>query len=772
MTLQRYLIRLIWLCIGPPALLAAWLALGNVFEKLDDQDAFARNLAHNTADAVDRDLGARTAALVMLAGSPRAADPANWAQFYERARAYRDNFGGEVAFVGTDGQMRFNTRVPFGTPLPALPRPTGESVFERALKAGNTAVGDIVTGPLANRPLVSIAAAGNRGGTHPFVVLSVVDVSRYERILGSMALPSGWSVTLRDGSGAVIARHSPSGITAADVDPRSATLEKSSLSNWTVVADISRAARRAPALEALGKFAALMLGAVILAFLAARLASRRLAHSVAALANSAIAPAETSARDDIDEIATVRRRLGDEGRKREAAELGRHASDQRFRAAFEQAAVGICLVGLDGTFTQVNQRLCAILGYTSSELLGQSVQLIALPEDQEEDRLRMQRLVTGVEALRTYERLARRKDGTSIWINASTTLARRPDGSPDHFVAVIEDIHARKTAETELQASEERFRAVLDQSIAAVYVIQDGRLVYANPRTLAIFGYETGETMNPDPLAHIAPEDHERMGQGIAARLEHEPEATATFGAQRHDGSRFTVTAHARRALYDGRPAIIVVAQDVTEKEASEARVREYVTRLEQAMQGTIGVVARIGELRDPYTYGHQRRAAEVAAAIARQMGFDADRVEGMKVAGYMHDVGKLAVPAEILSKTAQLSKAETALVRTHTEQGYSMLSSVRFDWPIALVALQHHERLDGSGYPKGLRGDEIILEARIMGVADVIEAMASHRPYRPALGLDAALAEIQEGRGTRYDARVVDASIALFRESGFQIPN
>jgi len=171
--------------------------------------------------------------------------------------------------------------------------------------------------------------------------------------------------------------------------------------------------------------------------------------------------------------------------------------------------------------------------------------------------------------------------------------------------------------------------------------------------------------------------------------------------------------------------------------------------------------------MRDPYTAGHQRRVAELASAIAKEMRLPKEKIEGIHMAGLIHDIGKIAVPAEILSKPSKLSKMEMDLIKAHSQVGYELLKEIDFPWPVANIVLQHHERLDGVGYPQGLKGDEILLEARILAVADVVEAMASHRPYRPALGLDAALDEIKQGKGKLYEPAAVDACLVLF-EKGF----
>jgi putative nucleotidyltransferase with HDIG domain len=180
-------------------------------------------------------------------------------------------------------------------------------------------------------------------------------------------------------------------------------------------------------------------------------------------------------------------------------------------------------------------------------------------------------------------------------------------------------------------------------------------------------------------------------------------------------------------------------------------------------MIGTISAMAAIAEIRDPYTAGHQRRVAELAKAIALELGLGEECAETVRLAGLIHDIGKIYVPAEILSKPGRLNATEFSLIRLHPEVGYDILKRVDFPWPLAPIVLQHHEHMDGSGYPKGLRSEEILIEARILAVADVVEAMASHRPYRPALGLERALLQVSTHAGTRYDERVVDACLALF---------
>ncbi len=210
----------------------------------------------------------------------------------------------------------------------------------------------------------------------------------------------------------------------------------------------------------------------------------------------------------------------------------------------------------------------------------------------------------------------------------------------------------------------------------------------------------------------------------------------------------------------------------IFQNEEKEKRAAELViinTQLKGSLMKTVEVAMKLSEMRDPYTAGHEKRVAEIAVAISAELGFDTECQQGMRVAGYLHDIGKIIIPAEILAKPGKLNDIEYSLVKYHVQAGYDAIKDVDFPWPVAEVVFQHHERLDGTGYPRGLKGEEIIIEARILSVADVVESMTSHRPYRAELGIEKALAEIERGSGITYDATVVDACIKLFRENGFK---
>lgn len=219
----------------------------------------------------------------------------------------------------------------------------------------------------------------------------------------------------------------------------------------------------------------------------------------------------------------------------------------------------------------------------------------------------------------------------------------------------------------------------------------------------------------------------------------------------------------------DGKPSLVVkIFKDITECKLAEEKLHENMKQMRRNLDCTIKAISRTVETRDAYTAGHQKRTTEIASAIAFEMGLSKQAIEAIRMAGVIHDLGKISVPAEILSKPGKLNDSEFSLIKQHPQTGYEILEGIDFKWSVADIVLQHHERVNGSGYPYNLRGDDILLEARILGVADVVEAMASHRPYRPARGIDEAFEEITMKKGILYDSDVVDAAIDLFTR-GYQ---
>jgi HD-GYP domain-containing protein (c-di-GMP phosphodiesterase class II) len=239
---------------------------------------------------------------------------------------------------------------------------------------------------------------------------------------------------------------------------------------------------------------------------------------------------------------------------------------------------------------------------------------------------------------------------------------------------------------------------------------------------------------------------------------------------RRSDATTFVMSLSASRVLdADGEASgILAMFSDITERKQSEQDLEAAVTRLERAMNGSVRVISRMIEKRDPYTAGHEERVAGLAVAIGEHMGLGEQNLRELRTAGAVHDVGKISVPTEILAKPGKLTPPEWEMIKVHPSVGLEILEAVDLGWPLAEVVSQHHERMDGSGYPAGLVGEQILLEARILAVADVVEAMSSHRPYRPARGVDEAMAEIRANRGVLYDGAVVDACLAVVEQGRF----
>ena len=215
--------------------------------------------------------------------------------------------------------------------------------------------------------------------------------------------------------------------------------------------------------------------------------------------------------------------------------------------------------------------------------------------------------------------------------------------------------------------------------------------------------------------------------------------------------------------------AVFGVSHDITEHKRAEKELQKSYHTLRDTMIATVNTLASTVEMRDPYTAGHQRRVTILACAMAEEMGLTEEQFDGIRMAGLVHDIGKFSVPVEILNKPGRISETEFSIIKHHSQAGYNVLKEIEFPWPVAQIVLQHHERLDGSGYPQGLKNGGIMLEAKILAVADVVEAMASHRPYRPSLGTDAALEEIVRNQGILYEPEIVDTCKKLFTEQSFE---
>ncbi len=331
-------------------------------------------------------------------------------------------------------------------------------------------------------------------------------------------------------------------------------------------------------------------------------------------------------------------------------------------------------------------------------------------------------------------------------------------------------IKENEEAQRALRESERLLHDILEGISAGIAVYRGERHLYVNRAMEKITGYSKQELLSNPIWTVIAPEDRDRvkeralkrqMGEGVPDRYD--------FRILQKGGGRRWVELRSSRIRWGDKLVWLGTFFDITERKEAEEEREELLSKYKKLLYQIVKAFSSAVEIKEPYTAGHQKRVAELSEAIAKEMGIDKERLEGIKVAALLHDIGKgLGVPLEVLNKPGKLNPIEFAFVKAHPELGYRILKEVEFPWPVAEAILQHHERLDGSGYPRGLKGEQIILEARIIAVADVVEAITSHRPYRASLGLESALEEIDKNKGVLYDPTVVAACLKAFQK-GFK---
>ncbi len=356
----------------------------------------------------------------------------------------------------------------------------------------------------------------------------------------------------------------------------------------------------------------------------------------------------------------------------------------------------------------------------------------------------------------------------------------------EHNQRLIAKLEAKmaelEAANRSLWRSEHQYRLLAENAHDVIFVLDmDLNYTYVSPSVKLLRDYEPSEVIGRPAAATLTRESWELAAAIVAEEIAQEQNGkagmprsrTIELEMQRRDGT--TVWTEVKVSLLrdeNGRPTgILGVTRDITERKRGRDALARSFENLRKALGGTVHAIARVVEIRDPYTAGHQRRVADLSRAIATELGLAIDRIEGLRMAATIHDIGKISVPAEILSKPTRLTAIERSLIEIHPQTGFDILQDIDFPWPVAEMIFQHHERIDGTGYPQGLHGNDILMEARIIAVADVVEAMASYRPYRPALGIDFALEEISRNRGIKYDAEVVQACLTIFRGRGFRLP-
>jgi len=331
-----------------------------------------------------------------------------------------------------------------------------------------------------------------------------------------------------------------------------------------------------------------------------------------------------------------------------------------------------------------------------------------------------------------------------------------------------------RRAQAELDAERAQYFDLYDLApVGYCTLSEQGLILKANLTAASMLGLARSDLVRQPLSNFIHPTDQDAYYRHWKLLFETRASQVNEMRMLKKDGEPFWVRM-STTVVQDanGQPACRSVKIDITDRKHAEESLLRTLGQLRRAIETTIQVLVMAVEVKDPYTAGHQRRVANLAWAMAREMDLPPDKIEGIRMAGVIHDIGKITVPTEILSKPTRLSDIEFSLIKEHVQTGHDILKDVESPWPLAKIVLQHHERMDGSGYPGNLKGEEILIEARVLAVADVVEAMASYRPYRPALGIDAALGEIEKNRGILYDPAAVDACLILFRERGYTLLN
>jgi len=447
--------------------------------------------------------------------------------------------------------------------------------------------------------------------------------------------------------------------------------------------------------------------------------------------------------------------------ERKQTEDALRESEERFRQFFENEPEYCYMTSAEGIILDINNAALKTLGYKKGELVGKSLQTVFAPESLPKlEQLIAQWKKTG--SIKDQEVRILAKNGTRRTVLLSTGAVRDEDGKILYGVSVQRDITEHKWVKEALQKTEEHLRIFVEgASDGCIYVDQDGIILFANERMKGILADPHPEGK---PLSAFYDEENQKiLAQHLKARWEGKGTiyeiVLADAKERRHNLLVSGTPYRDKQGVIQGAFGIY---HDVTQERKAEKIISEHKEALKNSFFGTAEALSKVIEDRDPYTSGHSAGVAGLVEAIARLMGFPEDELTGIYIAGILHDIGKMAVPVEILVKPGRLTDMEMSLIKMHPQAGYEILKGIDFPWPVAQATLQHHERMDGSGYPQGLRGDEIIQEARILAVADVVDAMTHHRPYRPAFSLQNAMQEIKEGRGSVYDSQVVDACLEV----------
>lgn len=459
-------------------------------------------------------------------------------------------------------------------------------------------------------------------------------------------------------------------------------------------------------------------------------------------------------------------------------------SEEKYRCLVDTMNEGVVVLNGHCSISYVNDRFCEIVGYTPNELYGMDVTLLM------DESTRYNICDCSIaEERKKFEIVWNRKDGKQKTTIVAPQNISQPDSNESLCFAVITDITQRKYSEEALRIQKreadirvkelnclfaissmcDKVNMTLDEILRRTIAVIPQSLQYPEIVCAKISVFEKDYCRN---FCRSSDYCSELQAKGTLAHLSKKIVSSGTeVGSIRVWFKDNAVHETIEPFLKEEHSLLTAVAEllgTIIERTNTEEKLKKSVEKLQTAMDGIVQAMAMTAEIRDPYTAGHQRRVSRLATSIAQEMGLPENEIDGIRLAGLIHDLGKIYVPAEILSKPGVISDIEFSIIKTHPQVGHDILRKIEFPWPLSKIVHQHHERLDGSGYPLGLKKDEILLSSRILSVADTVEAMASHRPYRPSLGIDKALEEINTNAGRFYDPHIVQICTDLFMKKGF----